>query len=366
MIKILLVLLLIDFAIGQTVTGVCFCVTAGQCANNVTNPGGGGTLPGTFDGSGQLDIRIQTSGLGPTGTTGTTAILTTATGSGITPVVVNQFACGVGLDRCCPATGYQCGVRYPPVAGARPPVAGSGQASYMAYPWQAVLLAQDSTYQGAGALIDHLHVLTVAHRLNESTVFGRPLRVRLGEWDASGATEPIPAQEYQVARVFIHPQYTASNLRNDIAILRLATPVTLGQTPSITPACLPATLVNGIRCFVAGWGKSDFSNNGQYQAVQKEVDVPLVDQNTCQGQLRLTRLGANFALDFTSFMCAGGEPGKDACTGDGGSPLVCQIGANWFVVGLVAWGIGCGTSNIPGVYVNVASYISWIQQTTRS
>ena len=25
---------------------------------------------------------------------------------------------------------------------------------------------------------------------------------------------------------------------------------------------------------------------------------------------------------------------------DGGSPLSCQIGANWYVVGLVAWGIG--------------------------
>jgi hypothetical protein len=63
--------------------------------------------------------------------------------------------------------------------------------------------------------------------------------------------------------------------------------------------------------------------------------VPIVDQNTCQSefilewiilcklmeifsifwlfaflpsdQLRTTRLGQNFALDFTSFMCAGGK-----------------------------------------------------------
>jgi secreted trypsin-like serine protease len=65
-------------------------------------------------------------------------------------------------------------------------------------------------------------------------VFGRPLRIRLGEWDASSASEPIAAQEYQVSRVFVHPQFTASNLRNNIAILRLATPVPLGQTPSIS------------------------------------------------------------------------------------------------------------------------------------
>lgn len=64
---------------------------------------------------------------------------------------------------------------------------------------------------------------------------------------------------------------------------------------------------------------------------------------------------------------------------------MCQIGNNWFVVGLVAWGIGCGATNVPGkfagflfikyflidslnagVYVNVANYVPWIQQTTRS
>lgn len=42
----------------------------------------------------------------------------------------------------------------------------------------------------------------------------------------------------------------------------------------------------------------------------REVDVPLVDTNSCQNLLRATRLGANFALDSTSFMCAGGEAGK--------------------------------------------------------
>ena len=43
-----------------------------------------------------------------------------------------------------------------------------------------------------------------------------------------------------------------------------------------------------------------------------------------------------------------------------------EVGGRWFVVGLVAWGIGCGSSGVPGVYVNVASYISWIQTTVRS
>lgn len=36
---------------------------------------------------------------------------------------------------------------------------------YGAYPWQAVILTPDSVYQGAGALIDQIHVVTVAHKV---------------------------------------------------------------------------------------------------------------------------------------------------------------------------------------------------------
>lgn len=66
------------------------------------------------------------------------------------------------------------------------------------------------------------------------------------------------------------------------------------------------------RCWVSGWGKNDF--NGVYQTIQKEVDVPVLDTARCQSALSATRLGSSFVFDGTSFICAGGEPGKDACT----------------------------------------------------
>merc|ERR1712213_66031 len=47
-------------------------------------------------------------------------------------------------------------------------------------------------------------------------------------------------------------------------------------------------------------------------------------------------------------------PKKDACTGDGGSPLVCQrLSGRWTVVGLVTWGVGCA-SDVPGVYARMS------------
>lgn len=147
-------------------------------------------------------------------------------------------------------------------------------------------------------------------------------------------------------------------------MLRLSTGVPLGLTPTINNICLPSSkFVNGT-CYVSGWGKNDF-RTGTYQAIQRSTDLPLVPTNTCQSQLQNTRLGPSFLLDPYSFMCAGGKAGKDACTGDGGAPLVCQQGGKWYLAGLVAWGISCGDSNVPGVYINITNYIPWMMNLTR-
>lgn len=135
----------------------------------------------------------------------------------------------------------------------------------------------------------------------------------MGEWNAGGATEPIQAQDFTVTRIVTHPNFNNQNLKNDVAILRLSSSVVLGATPTIATACLPATPFTGSRCWVSGWGRNDF-NNGAYQAIQKQVDVPVLANTVCQSQLSATRLGSVFVFDTASFMCAGGEAGKDACT----------------------------------------------------
>ena len=58
-----------------------------------------------------------------------------------------------------------------------------------------------------------------------------------------------------------------------------------------------------------------------------------------------------------------GEPGKDSCSGDGGSPLVCQaVSGRWHVIGLVSWGIGCGVEGRPAIYTNVFHYLDFIYE----
>jgi len=107
---------------------------------------------------------------------------------------------------------------------------------------------------------------------------------------------------------------------------------------------------------------------------KKRTKVKIIHQESFNNFLSILRCNSNLKVALnnqrqgtgnrfqlhSSEVCAGGEIGKDACTGDGGSPLVCQSDTGrWTVVGLVTWGVGCG-SDTPGVYANVGYFRNWI------
>ncbi|XP_047531058.1 phenoloxidase-activating factor 2 [Vanessa atalanta] len=311
----------------------CQCVASGTCVS-------------TSYGAGMIDFRV------------------------VTPTVAQ---CPAGQEYCCGSTTttalIACGtIQSVPVPAIMP---AAGQASFGEYPWQSLIMTKQNDYIAGGVLIDQLNVLTVTHRLTPFIVSGTApnVKVRLGEWDAAGTYEPVPYQEYNVAKVFTHPSFNANTLQYDITVLRLSNSVPLtpqgGSVTTINRACLPpmsTSTYTGQRCWVSGWGKDMFGVQGQYQQILKKVDVPIVASGTCQAQMQTARLGSTFVLDTTSFICAGGEASKDSCTGDGGSGLVCQVNGQWVVVGLVSWGLGCANTNVPAAYVNIAALLPWIQQ----
>lgn len=179
------------------------------------------------------------------------------------------------------------------------------------------------------------------------------LKIRAGEWDTQTTDEILPHQDRRVADIVIHPEYYKAGLFNDIALLFLETPVNFAD--NVNTACLPpkATNFDGSRCFASGWGKDLFGRNGRYQVILKRVELPIVERNVCEMELRKTRLGEHFVLN-RSFVCAGGERGKDTCKGDGGSPLVCPIAGQddrFYQAGMVAWGIGCGDQTPGKLYI---------------
>merc|ERR1719458_1143241 len=188
------------------------------------------------------------------------------------------------------------------------------------------------------------------------------LKSRCGEWDTQNQTEPRPHQDRYVQNLDIHPEFNPRNLANDWAVLYTAQNFDLQA--HIDTVCLPQPeeLFDFQTCFATGWGKDEFGAAGNYQVVLKEIDLPVVGHDQCEASLRTTRLGKRFQLD-DSFICAGGVDGKDTCKGDGGSPLVCQSKfdpTSYVQAGIVAWGIGCGEDNTPGVYASVSKGVCWI------
>lgn len=261
-----------------------------------------------------------------------------------------------------------CGYRNPDGVGFRTVNARHNETEFGEFPWMVAILEsilllgeQSQTFICGGSLIAPNVVLTAAHCVN--TKSPESLIARAGEWDTQTDSETLPYQERQIRQIIIQPHYNSAVQFNDIALLVLDQP--MNGDENVQLICLPpqGETFSDETCFSTGWGKSNFLSDS-YQVILKKVELPMVSHSECQNALRRTRLGKNYRL-HNSFTCAGGEDGIDTCTGDGGSPLMCPFPGSesrYYQAGIVAWGIGCGTAGVPGVYVKNSMFTEWINQ----
>ena len=164
------------------------------------------------------------------------------------------------------------------------------------------------------------------------------IMVRCGDWDITEDTELAAFQERTISSVDIHPEYSGTKtqgqyaqLEFDFALLHVSQEFILQD--HVNTICLPAWGARGEQysqknCVAMGWGKHKFGEEGLYQKTLKQVKMDVVPNTLCQRQLRATDRLTNSWNLHESFLCAGGEEGKDLCTGDGGGPLVCPMNAN--------------------------------------
>ncbi|XP_060053222.1 coagulation factor XII isoform X2 [Erinaceus europaeus] len=172
-------------------------------------------------------------------------------------------------------------------------------------------------------------------------------------------------QTLRVRAYHLHEAFLPASYHNDLALLRLQ------ESPDgscallsthVQPVCLPARpaqATGATPCEVAGWGHQ-FDGAEEYSSYLQEAQVPLISLERCAAP------EVHGDVFGPGMLCAGFlEGGTDACQGDSGGPLVCEeeaSGPRLVLRGVVSWGAGCGDSNKPGVYTDVAHYLAWIQE----
>lgn len=252
-----------------------------------------------------------------------------------------------------PATGNLAG---PTIVGGQPAQSG-------AWPWQVrlAITTQEGTFLCGGSLVSDQWVLTAAHCIDNagSTVSPANVTVRAGslQRDSGGVV-------VGVSRIIKHHAYEPATTDNDIALLRLSSPLPLSSTINVV-APLSASqesqlAASNTLATVTGWGTT--SPDGDTSTVLLQTQVPLLTSSDCAATSAYGR------SKLSSNMICAGYPsgGKDSCQGDSGGPLVVPNGQGGHVLaGIVSWGESCAAPNYPGVYTRVANYQPWLQTHTQ-
>uniref|UniRef100_A0A2H1X0F7 SFRICE_023421 n=1 Tax=Spodoptera frugiperda TaxID=7108 RepID=A0A2H1X0F7_SPOFR len=243
----------------------------------------------------------------------------------------NELELDVELEAACPELSGQ-------IIGGRP-------SSIQRHPYQVSMVLNGNSFCG-GFIISPDYVVTAAHCVQNTSPAAIRLRVGSTRRDSGGRI-------VRVASVIVHPQYGRPQFDNDIAVLRLARPLTFNANIRAIKLPQPRQPVPLVRLTVTGWGLTAVGGR-RIPRIMMEANVPVVPHWLCR---------LSYGQSLTSNMFCGGHfliGGVSSCQGDSGGPAVFRDTA----FGVVSFARGCALPLSPTVFTNIASLRNWIRDNT--
>lgn len=229
-------------------------------------------------------------------------------------------------------------------------------------------LANETAYDAqfcGGALVKSNIVLTAAHCVEKETASAVTVLASASHDldDPANVTVPVTA-------ISVYPQYNTSTNTGDLALLTLASDITIGATMTpVTDASDPAYWAAGQSAQVAGWGNMSTTRE-DYPNAARLGEVTVFPYDSCGNGKGYTVGGVRFDgygpgdANPAAMICAEGVNAQgqsvDSCQGDSGGPLVSTVGGVTRIIGVVSWGEECAGWT-PGVYTRLSAYTAFLR-----
>uniref|UniRef100_A0A1A9W1D3 Lectizyme n=1 Tax=Glossina brevipalpis TaxID=37001 RepID=A0A1A9W1D3_9MUSC len=213
-------------------------------------------------------------------------------------------------------------------------------------------------YKCGCSLIAARYVLTAAHCLFDND--GLPSLVRVGGVNL----DDLWVRNVDIAEHITHPDYDYPSSYNDIALIKLATPL---YSFLAKPACLwtSGIIYDHSDAIALGYGQTSFAGTSSQHLLKTTIKIHPQDQ--CKLDYPSDDLSRNLKKGITETLVCAMDPEKlrDTCSGDSGGPLL-QLLSNGYekvpsIIGITSFGVGCA-SGMPGIYTRVSQYLPWIEK----
>ena len=242
-----------------------------------------------------------------------------------------------------------------------PKIVGGASISISSAPWQVAIIdrAARSNYHGqfcGGSLVSSEWIVTAAHCVVSGFSVTQPASIGIQVGNAKLDTKRLSV--LSVSAIQVHPSYSSAEENNDIALIKLSSPVSFSS--SIAPISINRTAVShNTPGLVTGWGQTGVTND--LQVVVGQYNFPTALQGTTVYVSDSSCFGDAPTGFLSSTMLCAGTVGwmNDTCQGDSGGPLAINVSGTNYLAGITSWGNGCAWLE-PGIYTKVSNYASWI------